>query len=227
MTWLSRAQAFGALALIGVAVALVVAVAPETIPETLRSVDTGGDRVEMALLFAGLVLALLGAVATWAWRTSDRAGAWVDLEVESAEREVDIAGADRTDAVEQWRERLPGAPGRDHHLATADGEPLRGPLRDLLVDLLDDADRPIANGEWTDDPIAAAFLGDDDAVDYPFSHRLYAWLYPGRAYDRRVRRSLRAVEAVCEDRIADYERPERIDRSRLGRLRAALGGDRS
>lgn len=54
----------------------------------------------------------------------------------------------------------------------------------------------VRTGRWTDDPVAAAFLADDP--DYPLSERLYAALDPGRAYRRRVRRTIDAIETFDE-----------------------------
>lgn len=54
----------------------------------------------------------------------------------------------------------------------------------------------VAGGEWTDDPVAAAFLSEE--VRYPFGDRLRAAIDPGSAYRRRVRRTLDAIERLDE-----------------------------
>lgn len=54
----------------------------------------------------------------------------------------------------------------------------------------------VRTGRWTDDPVAAAFLADDLA--YPLSEQLYGALDPGRAYRRRVRRTIDAIEAFTD-----------------------------
>jgi len=51
----------------------------------------------------------------------------------------------------------------------------------------------VAAGEWTDDPVAAAFLSEE--IPYPLRHRLRAAVDPGSAYLRRVRRTVAAIEA--------------------------------
>lgn len=56
------------------------------------------------------------------------------------------------------------------------------------------ASEAVERGEWTDDAVAAAFLGDD--CQYPLAERLRGVLDPGAAYERRVRRTLDAIEAV-------------------------------
>lgn len=50
----------------------------------------------------------------------------------------------------------------------------------------------VAEGEWTDDPVAAAFLSE--RVRYPLVERLRAAVDPGEAYVRRVRRTVDAIE---------------------------------
>jgi len=47
-------------------------------------------------------------------------------------------------------------------------------------------------GEWTDDPVAAAFLSE--GTPYPVTERLRAAVDPGNAYRRRVRRTLDAIQ---------------------------------
>ncbi|CCQ33843.1 hypothetical protein HLRTI_003082 [Halorhabdus tiamatea SARL4B] len=51
----------------------------------------------------------------------------------------------------------------------------------------------IRTGEWTDDPVAAAFLSPTVAL--PPAERLRGAIDPGAAYTRRVRRTLTAIEA--------------------------------
>ncbi|MEY7850502.1 hypothetical protein AB7C87_15040 [Natrarchaeobius sp. A-rgal3] len=56
------------------------------------------------------------------------------------------------------------------------------------------AGEALRTGRWTDDPVAAAFLGDD--LPQPFDERLRGAVDPGAAYDRRIRRTLLAIEAL-------------------------------
>lgn len=62
------------------------------------------------------------------------------------------------------------------------------------------AEERIDAGAWTDDPIAAEFLGDERAPDAPLRWRLYRWLYPDRAFERAVGRTIDAVEAYDRSR---------------------------
>lgn len=98
----------------------------------------------------------------------------------------------------------------DHRLArTADGATLgledadevRDDLRALAVDVVaresncpaDVARERVDAGEWTDDPVAAAYVADREA-SLPFYRRLLAWLRPWRATVRRVEAAIAAVE---------------------------------
>ncbi|WP_202911769.1 DUF7269 family protein [Natrialba swarupiae] len=63
--------------------------------------------------------------------------------------------------------------------------------RGLTTEAAGDA---LRTGRWTDDPVAAAFLADD--VPQPVGERLRAAVDPGGAYDRRIRRTLEAIEAI-------------------------------
>jgi len=63
----------------------------------------------------------------------------------------------------------------------------------------DDADaaEAVAAGEWTDDRVAAAFLGDERAPRLPLRERLRGWLHPGRAFERRARRAAAAAHDLA------------------------------
>jgi len=63
----------------------------------------------------------------------------------------------------------------------------------------DDAADVVARGEWTDDPVAAAFLGDERAPRYPLRERLRGWVHPGRAFRRRVERTVDAVHDAATE----------------------------
>lgn len=55
----------------------------------------------------------------------------------------------------------------------------------------------VRSGTWTDDRVAAAFLADD--LRQPQRERLRAAIDPGRAFDRRVRRTLAAIDDLEDD----------------------------
>lgn len=86
-------------------------------------------------------------------------------------------------------------------VASLDGaRDLRNDLRKTAVDALrvageshEDARQRVKQGEWTDDDLAAGFLGD--AAPIPLLARLRGWLDEGAEGRRRLRRS---VDAVAE-----------------------------
>lgn len=51
----------------------------------------------------------------------------------------------------------------------------------------------VATGVWTDDVVAAAFIGDERAPRFPVRERLRGWLHSDRAYRRRTERAAAAV----------------------------------
>ncbi len=61
------------------------------------------------------------------------------------------------------------------------------------------AERAVETGGWTDDRVAAAFLATtDDAPTFTVRERALAWLAPQRTLDRRVERTLDAIEAHAD-----------------------------
>lgn len=61
------------------------------------------------------------------------------------------------------------------------------------------AERAVETGTWTDDRVAAAFLATtDDAPTFTVRERALAWLAPQRTLDRRVERTLDAIEAHAD-----------------------------
>lgn len=61
------------------------------------------------------------------------------------------------------------------------------------------AERAVETGEWTDDRIAAAFLAtEQEAPSFTLTERGLAWLAPQRTFDRRLGRTLDAVETHAE-----------------------------
>ncbi|MFC6730616.1 hypothetical protein ACFQDG_18350, partial [Natronoarchaeum mannanilyticum] len=105
-----------------------------------------------------------------------------------------------------------------------------------------DARTAVRNGEWTDDPVAAAFLADAAAaVDRSLVDLLYGAVDPNGALDRRVRRTAGAVVDRCESgsieaedsdglgsadpaAIAGDDRPDAADTATGGEVPAADGG---
>lgn len=219
ITW--RRAAVGA-ALGGVAFAVWYGYAPTTLPAAVREPLTalGVDR-GLALTFAGAVAGVLGLLYAWLSEPAAEAPMAGGRSAEGR-RAVTVAGADLST---QYERRIESG-----DIETED-DPIRRRLRAVLVESHRHerggraaATEYVDRGAWTDDRYAAAFLTTASAVDYPWHHRLYAWLYPERAYERRVERALAAVEAACADRVSGYEAPPSSPGGRLHTLRRALEG---
>ena len=86
-----------------------------------------------------------------------------------------------------------------------DGDEVRTDLRSLATDAVADVEgvsrqaarRRIADGEWTDDRAAAAYLAGERAPS--LGRRLRSRVRPGATRRRRVKRTVRAVEALLEN----------------------------
>jgi len=216
VTW--RRVAVG-VALGGIAFAVGYGYAPALFPVAVRrSLDSLGVDRGLALAFAGAVAGVLGLLH--AWLSEPDAGTSIgDGTGDGRGRSVTVAGTELSAHYERAVEN-DGAGGEGV-------DPLRRRLREVVVEShrharggREAAVEYVDRGAWTDDRYAAAFLTTTTVVDYPWYHRLYAWLYPGRAYERRVSRTLRAVEVACADRLSGYEAPP--DGSRGGRFRALV-----
>jgi hypothetical protein len=61
-----------------------------------------------------------------------------------------------------------------------------------------EARETVATGAWTDDGVAAAFLGGENGPNPSLLSRIRLWLTPERERARRVDRTLRALDALAE-----------------------------
>lgn len=110
-----------------------------------------------------------------------------------------VAGEEVDAALERLAD--PGSPDADAR------ERLREDLRRTAVTLLAEradctraeAATRVTRGEWTDDPLAAAFLGGPDAATVPLALRVREWLAPETPAGRRARRTADEVVALAED----------------------------
>ncbi|WP_255681817.1 hypothetical protein [Natrinema sp. SYSU A 869] len=88
-------------------------------------------------------------------------------------------------------------------------EVVRPPLRTALLDALEqggrsrsDAEAALADGTWTDDPVAASVLAAEiEPPIRPLRERVRAWLYPERVVRRRARQATNAVAEVADDAL--------------------------
>jgi hypothetical protein len=213
------------LAVAGVGFAASYGYAPGVVPASIRrGVDALATDVDpgLALLAVGAVTGVLALLFAWVSEGHDTPTATATAtEGDRPERRVAVAGEDLT----RRYERVVAGEETD-----ARSEPIRDRLRAVVIDAHRTAGRERAaavevvdDGAWTDDRYAAAFLTSTSAVDYPLRHRLYAWLYPDRAYERRVHRTLRAVEGCCATRVTGVEAPS-PERGWWHRVRATLEG---
>lgn len=60
-----------------------------------------------------------------------------------------------------------------------------------------EAEAAVAEGEWTGDRVAAAFVGGERAPHYPIRERLRGWVQPERAFRRRASRAADAAHALA------------------------------
>lgn len=199
-----RTALFGVLGVFatGVGVGLLVA------PERLRAVGPVEDAVTAAAavetttvgLVAGVLvlLALLATARSQPTSGRNRGPSSVDSRFERAA----IAPPER-----------PGAEGTvaggtlDHDIeqAVLEGDDAFRDVRAVLAQTAtavhaermgvpeSDAAAAVERGEWTDDPVAARFLGD---AEPPLAMRMRRWLVPERERRRRIERTVAAIERV-------------------------------
>lgn len=207
-------------ALLGVAFAASYGYAPGLVPAAIRTpVASVSEAIDprLVLVSVGAITGVIGLLYAWVIRPDDGASA-IGRETETPERSAAVAGCDLTAAYDQLVARG----------ELDDGGELAKRLHDVVIE----AHRQTAGGEsvveyvdrgaWTDDRYAAAFLSMTAEVDYPWYHRLYAWLYPGRAYEYRVDRALRAAEIACAEQLSGYDAPTAKQKGRVRSLLTAL-----
>jgi hypothetical protein len=160
----------------------------------------GGFLYVFALLMPmwGIVLAALG-VRLWSTDATDRPGP-----IRSPPPEGGVTAAEGA-VGREVEQRLCDA-ASDHYRSSGyeSTDDVRHTLREGAVRRIrtrSGHDEPtarsvVAAGEWTDDPVAAAFLSEE--VSYPLGDRLRAAVDPGSAYLRRVRRTIEAIEAPSD-----------------------------
>lgn len=187
--WIDRAAiGLGGLAL-AAAVTLVFApdaVAPLFDPSAL---DRGLSGVFGLIAIGGAIL-IGGAIGVWKGAVSPSRTEDTLLVVNEESARSTARGFDETlETAIQTGDR-------------AQQTEVRETLRDVAVETIAAAEKRPASavredvlaGEWVDDPVVAAFLGDASAADPPLKWRLYAWLHDDRAFEKSVERSLEAIE---------------------------------
>jgi len=225
-----RAAAFGAglLALVA-GLAVGITVGPRLTPSGPTALG----------VLAGVAAA---GVALWKLRSGGPDSAvpapWTDEGAvvadtpEEASRETRVSGRAFAEVLDRAGERARAADSVEEGVATA-REPLRRTLEAALVEGgrdRDEVETALAEGDWTDDPEAAAVL--DAAVDPPdrsFRRRLRAWLFPERAVRRRTTRAVAAVTTATDEALPsllgeDAPRTVPVLEPTLSELRRAADG---
>jgi len=192
--WLNRlVLAFGTGALI---LATILTVAPSTLGPVVdpTAVETVlANTVGLLTISAALLLG--GSIAVWKGRQSIEQG--TDALYDEDQLSSDERHVSRVSTFDQTLETA---------VTTSDPskrEEVREELRSVAIRTVSAAeDRSLAAvredvlaGEWTDDRVVAAFLGDASAPRTALRWRLYAWLYDGQAFRQSVERTLEAIEA--------------------------------
>ncbi len=198
----------GVLALV---VAIIAGFAP--IASLSPELDRGLTQLEETVpgqQVALLVGAIIGIVTLLAFRrgtgTADRPPALVETPPETAGQTSQIAGRTVDTAVSTAATRQRGP-----HTTTQDSDPQRAMRTTVVAILCQDgveesvARTQVANGRWTNDPIAGAFLGEDIVV--PLWFRVLRWLRPDLAYQRSVHRTATAIQTLRADRLSETHTP--------------------
>lgn len=173
--------------------ALVASVAP------LAAVQDALGGIEPTPVLAGLGALLTLYAALRAWQPFGRAG----TPTEGSPAARFAAYRERPPEFVYGDDRSRTAAAMDATVTSAvDGSrdaltTTRSALRSTTVAVLEradvaDADAAVAEGAWTDDQVAAAFLADDRS--YPLWSRLRAWVDASAARERRIKRTLAAIE---------------------------------
>lgn len=176
------------------AVGIALAYAPDLLPAGIRAAardvvtSTDGTRLAAGAATLGLLAVL------WSVRSSTERGQTepiVSAPPEEPTTDSAVAGDAFDAAVERVGEREVTAWGRGPDPAAT----LRETALVVLTRCRPDADAEslVAAGTWTDDRVAAGFLGDERATAWTFGERLRLWLAPERETRRRAERTVAAL----------------------------------
>jgi hypothetical protein len=178
----------------------------------IRNFFTGLSSPPIVLYTFALLLPLVGFVIVlfglyWANRLSSASEA--PITIADPETGTTAANAPVGDGLEQT---LSSAASRRYQCRDQfRGERIESILREGAIRRIrtqtgsdhETAESLVAAGEWTEDPVAAAFLSEE--TSYPLSERVRGSFDPGRAYLRRVDRTLTAVEGQIEPNVSSAE----------------------
>ena len=225
----------GALLLGGITIGLLQMVVPDTISGIETAVPVS------VLLF--VVVGLLGLLAVVSLRESGTQRSHVEPLVtghppERPQRPPAIVGGEFTTAVSdaaqavRVRQADPTETGPYQRLHTT-AVSVVSRARSCSVA---EAETLVTDGDWTDDPVARAFLSP--TVTHPQWFRLLRWARPELAYERGVSRTVTAIHAIAvadvpgytsqtgRTALEDVETPTAGD-GVIGTLRAVFGASSS
>jgi len=180
----------GGLLAAGIAFAYAPGVLPAALRTAAREATGSANSTQIA---AGVAVVGLLAVL-WSVRSPGEPGATepiVSTPPEEPTTDTAVAGDAFDDAVERVGERELSAWDRGPDPAAT----LRETALVVLARSRPDADAEalVAAGTWTDDRVAAGFLGDERATAWTFDERLRRWLAPERETRRRAERTVEAL----------------------------------
>ncbi|WP_123539166.1 DUF7269 family protein [Halosimplex salinum] len=192
---------FGVLA-IGAALALAVVLTPVT--------ATGAGEGAVLVALAGVALALAKLYGPAPDRETvepppwTEEGALVAGRPEETTEPADVTGDELAALLDEACDRARGAETVEDGFIVV-RPALAAVVERVLVasgtepDAVEDA---LANGSWTDDPVAAAVV--DERVQRPRSsvrERVPTWLFPERTVRRETARTVAAIEAMADERL--------------------------
>ncbi|QDX41437.1 hypothetical protein [Salarchaeum sp. JOR-1] len=158
----------------------------------------GGLEPTPVLAGVGAVLTLYAALRAWQPFSRDASptdGSAAARFAAARERPPEfVYGDDRARTAAAMDATVTGAVDGSRDALTTTRNALRSTAVAVLdrADGVDDAEAAVAAGAWTDDRVAAAFLADD--ASYPLLSRLRSWVDPAAARERRIERTLAAIE---------------------------------
>ncbi|ELZ25634.1 hypothetical protein C475_09254 [Halosimplex carlsbadense 2-9-1] len=207
--------ALGGLGVLATLLGALAVAAPAAVAETaplstlVSAAATVGPRDLFVAGSAALGLSLLRAAVTsrGSRLVSDSAAASRRFAAVVAAEPETATAPDGTLAAGEFDEAVERAVEGDERALTG----LRERLRRLAVARLgragwdpEAADRAVAAGTWTDDHTAAVFLSEESGPVATLGARLRLWLDPESERERRVRRTVAALDEVAEP-TADEE----------------------
>ncbi len=190
------AAAIGVVGTSAVGLAVAFALDPTLVPGAVRDPvvgfadDVGESGLGWTLLVLGGAYGLI-RIATGR-RDPAVAPAFVEVPPERTPRTAPETGHEFESTVE-WHAAVIEDP-------KTGGQSVRESLCEVAVDAVahrrgsrQAAEEAVETGAWTDDRVAAAFLGGDPAPGFTLRERLRGWFHPASTFERRVERTVDAI----------------------------------